>query len=500
MSNKDQDKRSHEEQHKEEDTIEAMTDEVIEDSTDSTNNMDHDDDGDVSNESDTDNVDEAEPYTDDLVEQPSMPAPTTKTSGGGKIATLLSVAALGVGGYSLYLQKGPGAVINSASPSADTSQYQVVIDELKQDMSALSDQVSTINKTASESTALVASDASDSSTNTGGVDIEGLENKFTSKFAEIEARFEEALSVQNAASSEATANASDNSDAESRTGQLTEQMTQQLSALSAANENFGSQLATLKQEQSALTNSFSSVSEKLGDNNIDPSVWQLREAELLVSSAVNRMQSVRDIPASKRILQVALDNVSAIGRADLVNLANQLSGDIQLLDNVEVPNVGEVAASIDTLSQEVESLPLIGEGSSTKATSEVQAETEASENKITTASVGLLKSLTDLVDIKKDGRSIRPVISSEIRALTKQKTQLTLESAQLALISGNYSLAQDRLNSVKNWVESHFNVDDERVLSWIESINSLTGSVQEVELPDISGSLTSIRQVNQAGG
>lgn len=418
--------------------------------------------------------------------QQNQPKPEKAKSGGGKLATLLSLVALGVGGTSMYMQVNPNANIpylsdkmttNANSATADTTELESKIAAVDAKIIELAQQSPTADEQESN-------------------------EELTEQFRVLQEQVEQ---IQNAASVEAQSAAESAQSSVPDSAQVDELVAQQqklaedIERYSESNQQLNSTIEELQQKHYELTGRVSTFSEQLPDA-AEAEIWQLRDIELTLKQANRSLNAVDDIPAVLALMQQASTQLQSIQQVDVTNVKNRLDDDIVALQQVQAPDRGEVISRIEALAQSAASLPLIGD--KTQNTGKpVSDEAQSKEgNAISEAGAGFLKSITDMIEIKKDGQAIRPIVSNELREIARQRTALILESAMLAYLSEDTELMAARLQSATNWVQEHFDQGADATQSWLQSVAQISGSVTQIELPDITSSLEELSAAMQEGG
>ena len=297
-------------------------------------------------------------------------------------------------------------------------------------------------------------------------------------------------------------------------GEIAEQESAVREQVSTAERVINSQADSFRQEFNALSDSIVKLRSELG-RGIDS--WTLEEAEQLIFIANQQLQFAGqfsgDSNLAKRALQYADERLQMLANPALNGVRQLLTTEIAALDNVQVVDTAEVLNKLSSLSSTVENLALAGdivipEKTSAEVTSglgsdqseTVDSETEASVvdryiQPIIDAGAWFLASVGDLIQVEKNGKSIKPVISAEVRQMTYQKTKLILESAQIAFIRQQPELYQNRIQIARSWVEESFDRNSDQTANWLAQLDEVGSISPQSKTPDISGSLKAIREV-----
>lgn len=414
-------------------------------------------------------------YDEDTTQTQSNNEPVKAKSGGAKMATLLSVLALGVGGTSMYMQVDPNANIPFLTKQAgNNAQAQV-------DSAAFDDKIASLD-------AKIAS-ISETTNQAQLPDVSQLQ----SQIAQLQTQIEQVQNTPAAASNAPAGNVE-------QLQQQQQSLQEQVKSYESQSQQLQQTIDELKQQQSFLSGTVDAFSEQL-PTAADAEIWQLRDVELLLKQANRNLQTVYDVPQVSALMQNALEQLMQMQRADLLSVSNTLKQEISALQSVEIPDRTKIVAQIDQLAVQANSLPLIGDQSDTQEAKAASANNaDSAGDKLADAGAGFLKSLTDMIEIEKDGQAIRPIVSNELRELARQRTGLILETATAAYLSGNNDLFEARLQSAKQWVQTHFDQQAEVTKNWLQDANALSVSQEVQTLPDISASLSELSAAMQVGG
>lgn len=259
----------------------------------------------------------------------------------------------------------------------------------------------------------------------------------------------------------------------------------------------------------ALSDSIVKLHSELG-RSIDS--WTLEEAEQLMFVANQRLQFTGDVEISRSALELADERLENLADPGLNSVRQLLSSEILALRNVDSIDTTSVLNKLTTLSDSVGTLPLIGDivvpekMAANENQSESESETGAGQSEevskfrrysqpIIDATSAFIGSLGDLIQIEKNGTSIKPVISAEVRQMTYEKTRLTLEAAQIAFIRQQPALYTNRIQSARQWVEQNFDQNANSTITWLAQLNDIGSLSPNAEIPNISASLNAIRDV-----
>jgi len=277
--------------------------------------------------------------------------------------------------------------------------------------------------------------------------------------------------------------------------------------VASSEQNLKSQANTFRDEFGVLADSIGEVKSELG-TSVDQ--WSLREIEHLLVMANERLQLGQDPELARHALQIADRRLQEIDNPALLETRSVLSGEIAALTEIKQVDIAAVTNSLTLLSNTIADLPLLGIGDTTGPT-KTQGSSDAGQDgeaepaqstgdKVIGVGRTFLADLGSLVQVEKDGKPVAPTITPEIQQLILAKGRLMLEGAQLALLRRQNEVYIDRLKATAMWVGEHFDTGNDQTAAWLEQLASLEQTSPEVEYPDISNSLESLRSVIGSGG
>ena len=267
-----------------------------------------------------------------------------------------------------------------------------------------------------------------------------------------------------------------------------------------------------REDFAGLSESIVKLGSDLGQTAND---WGVEEAGQLIFIANQRLQLSGETDLAIRALTLADGRLEAMGNPELIEVRRLLVEDIALLEKVEKPDYLGTLAAIESLLVDLDKLPLPGDIETIISNGDANTQKNTSDSEesgvltdsqsdslldndliqsFVNAGKVFFADLGDLIQIEKNGKPVDPIISSEVKFMTLEKTRLILESAQSAYLRQQFDIYQQRLLSAGSWVENRF-VSSEQRDRWLEELATLSSNVSTVELPDASASLEAIRAI-----
>ena len=280
--------------------------------------------------------------------------------------------------------------------------------------------------------------------------------------------------------------------------------------IQASTDAMRAQVDSFQSNFSTLTDSIEIMRAQLG-KSLDS--WTIEEVEQLLFVAQLRMEFSGETDLAIKALQLADARLEQIADPALLELRKQIAVDIAALESVVKEDTVGLLNSLTLLSEEVSKLPLTGDFSAEGAGSDSPASSDSAEptasqsdqgafdsivQPVSDAAVSFMESLGDLIQVEKNGKSVKPVVSDHVRQLTYERARLYLEAAQIAYVRKDGVLYENRIQSVYRWVEQNFDTESADTAQWLGQLSEIPSSYTVPVNPDIAGSLEALRRVMDA--
>lgn len=224
--------------------------------------------------------------------------------------------------------------------------------------------------------------------------------------------------------------------------------------------------------------------------------WMVAEVDYLLRIADNRLSLEHDRETAIAALRTARSRLKAQDNDIFADVIQKIDENIDTINAVQEPNRNLLAERIAELLDTVEQLPL-----STRATPSPEADgapsDTAGDDSWDSFWQKIRRDLRVLVTIRREGEAERPVLAPQPRYFLRQNLQLKLESARLALLSGNSQAWRGTLNEAKGWLSRYFDVDNEQVSSMIATLDQLAAIALNPPLPKLDATRTLLQQTVQ---
>jgi uroporphyrin-3 C-methyltransferase len=235
------------------------------------------------------------------------------------------------------------------------------------------------------------------------------------------------------------------------------------------------------------------LSEGLGTSGED---WLLAEVEYLIRFANQRVLMEKDAKGAASLLSSADEIVEQASGIAAYKLRESLALDIANLNGVANLDIDGLFVSLSAMSAQVPKLPR--KKLMRKATEEFAAEMvdpQSYSQQFISLISNLGSRLANLVDYRRVGIAITPILPPKEEYYLRQNLILKLEMAQLALLRGDGTVYRTSLAEAKRWIELHFVAEDPITVSLTSSLNAAYEVEVDRVLPNISASLRAVREL-----
>ncbi len=258
---------------------------------------------------------------------------------------------------------------------------------------------------------------------------------------------------------------------------------QETKLISLSND-IGNANSTTQQLQQQLTK----MSQISGRNDKE---WVLAETEYLIRLANFNINLEKRPQLAIKILQNANNRLSSLHDPSLVKIQRVLVNDITELQAVPTVDYTGMILKMDALAKSADKLPI--------ATPHLINDNEKNNPESSQKSSGWRKSVNEvfekLVVIRHYDKPIEPLLSAEQQIYVIQNIQLMLQQTQWALLNRQQNLYDANLIRVEQWINRYFDKNEQRTKSFLTTVAQLKAINIDPQLPDISNSLTTIKQI-----
>jgi uncharacterized protein HemX len=250
----------------------------------------------------------------------------------------------------------------------------------------------------------------------------------------------------------------------------------------------------IESTQDNLTGAIDHIQQQM---NLTRGDMMVADAEYLLSIANQKLHLVGDVKSVLSAMEAADQRLRDSGDPAVFRVREALAEEINTLKKVEpVDSVG-VSAKILVIESKVGDIPLFLPHSD--RVSEHHEPVEGTTNKPAGGNLldTTLGNLKDLVTIRRTDRPIQAILLPEEVEALRQILLLKLEMARSALLRGDEAAYQSSLDSALGWLHEHFDHDAAITQGIIDEIKQLKDLQIHIPFPDISKSLTLLRNAGK---
>jgi len=224
------------------------------------------------------------------------------------------------------------------------------------------------------------------------------------------------------------------------------------------------------------------------------------DAEYLLSVANQKLHLVGDVKAVIAMMEAADQRLHDSGDPAAFKVREALAEEINLLKSFSAPDVVGASAKLLALESKVKDLPLfLPHSERYKEDHKAQPpEGESAQGKAEEGwSASVMKDIKDMVTVRHTERPVQAVLTPEEVVALRQVLLLKLEMSRAALLRGNDELYKTNIDSAMAWLTENFDTEAAQTKSLVEELSALQGLQLKVPLPDVSQSLTLLRNIEK---
>lgn len=247
-------------------------------------------------------------------------------------------------------------------------------------------------------------------------------------------------------------------------------------------------LAESQSQQVALQAMYQDIAKVSDDTSI-------AEIEQILLIASQQLQLAGDVKAALAALQTVESRLQRLNRPRFVPLRRAVNQDIEKLRSLPYVDVVGISVRIDTLLNEVDSLPLVtnrAEGAPTKKPAAAPA-----DNIFRRVGNEMWSEIKSLLRIQNMEKNALPLLPPEQAYFMRENLKLRLLSARIALLQRQQSSYASDLQAAEYSLERYFDTSARPARSALASLRELRRTRVNIDPPDISASLNAVRALSQ---
>ena len=269
---------------------------------------------------------------------------------------------------------------------------------------------------------------------------------------------------------------------------------EQAARTTAQDDKIRQESAQLSRQTEMMQLAVDQVSQKIGRTN---NQWQLAEAESLIRIANQRLSLNRDINTAISALQQADQKLLQSGNLGLTAVRNALAEEINQLKSVSLPDITGMAATLQSLSQQVSQLKPAGT-TLTRSSAEPSADESQPERSLDTLLEDTWKGFKQLVVVRKHEQPVSAMLPPSQQYFLYQNLQLQLETARLALLRQETIIFKSSIDTAVEWINSFFDINEATASNMLNNLQTLKTTELSPAIPNISASLEQLSRYREA--
>ena len=265
-------------------------------------------------------------------------------------------------------------------------------------------------------------------------------------------------------------------------------------------------VAELTQALAAHSESLDKVRAELSaedrrDESPDPRAWRIAEVEYLLRIANNRLLMERDTRAADRMLASADAILEELDDYALHDVRAIIAEEHMALVNTNAANTQSIFLTLEAMKDALPELPVkqpqYFEESENISREAATDETEnASGPEQDSFGEALERRFFGLFEFRtRESVAPRPLIRPEEAIYLQLNLRPALERAQLAMLRGDQTLFATSLSSARKWLDEYVDPDHAATQRIVQDLDRLAELDIEQPMPDISGSLARLREI-----
>ncbi|MHA7833261.1 MAG: uroporphyrinogen-III C-methyltransferase [Algiphilus sp.] len=218
--------------------------------------------------------------------------------------------------------------------------------------------------------------------------------------------------------------------------------------------------------------------------------------EQLLLGANERLQLGRDVAGARRSLALADERLAALNDPRFFAVREIIAEEMSALRAVQKVDRAALALQLSALIKRSDALRLRGGVPDTTAPSlpdDPSTDTTLPAWERALNSVG--DALASVFVVRRTDVPVKPLMAPEQDGLVRSVLLLRLEAARAALMAGQQATFEAALEDARRWLDAQYATEDAAIQAAMQELEDLQGETLRPALPDITRSLTRLRDV-----
>ncbi|SHF30167.1 uroporphyrin-3 C-methyltransferase [Modicisalibacter ilicicola DSM 19980] len=247
----------------------------------------------------------------------------------------------------------------------------------------------------------------------------------------------------------------------------------------------------MQQYRESVNQTLDQVLEELSSQQQpDEDEWVYAEIEYLLRLATQRLQLERDVEGAQSLLRTADQRLAGIDNPALTPVRRAVQSDLGELRSVPGVDRTGLYLTLMSVQEQLAKLPLQQD---IKQIAAEGGDTSTVEGGWQQQLARFGQELKELVVVRKHDQALEALMTPEQESYLRQNARLQLEQSQLALLQANPELYRASLEKGRTLIDTYYDPESEGVQKVLEQLATLSDETIRPELPDITGSLETLR-------
>ena len=262
------------------------------------------------------------------------------------------------------------------------------------------------------------------------------------------------------------------------------------------------------------------VETKISSLNLDNRFSELNQSQANAQQAVEQLHSdlkqgvnAYAIEEVSQLLKLANQSIifarnpdtaaSALSLADLQlqglndprysSVRVKIAEEISSLESVERVDIEGLSAKLTAMSSLIPSLPLANEPDVTNV--DLPDTEAATESGWEYEAASLWNEIKSSIQVQRVDQAPKPLLAPEQRYFLNQNLQLSLKTAQLALLQEQSDVFKINIESANQWLQDYFDMADTRVADVMDELSTMSQEQIALSLPSITESYETLQNI-----
>ena len=226
--------------------------------------------------------------------------------------------------------------------------------------------------------------------------------------------------------------------------------------------------------------------------------WLLAEAEHYLNLGHAELSLGGRWETAITALELANDALRQLAEPALGPVRQQVSADLQTLRSAELVDVEGLSYTLGRLASRVEELPM-GPAAPGNLIAEPQGleDVESGWNRVW---LSLKGAISGMISVERSDASVSPALTAREQSLIRRRLELELEMARLGLLRNQDQVFRAGVEAAGGLLVRHFDVSEQAVQSAVTLLEDMVQLDIAPARPDISGSLSLLRELAARDG